>query len=76
VKQLVEFITKSLVEKPDAVGVQEENGADGVVIKLKVASQDLGRIIGQKGQSIKAIRQLLTAAAVKTKTRVSLIVQE
>ncbi len=75
-KQLVEFITKSLVEKPDAVGVQEENGADGVVIKLKVASQDLGRIIGQKGQSIKAIRQLLTAAAVKTKTRVSLIVQE
>lgn len=75
-KQLVEFITKSLVEKPDAVGVQEENGADGVVIKLKVASEDLGRIIGQKGQTIKAIRQLLTAAAVKTKTRVSLIVQE
>ena len=75
-KQLVEFITKSLVENPDAVSVQEENGAEGLVVKLKVASEDLGRIIGQKGQTVKAIRQLLTAAAVKTKTRVSLIVQE
>ncbi|MEW6515796.1 MAG: KH domain-containing protein [candidate division FCPU426 bacterium] len=75
-KQLVEFIATSLVDNPGAVSVQEENGTEGLVIKLKVASEDLGRIIGQKGQTVKAIRQLLTAAAARTKSRVSLIVQE
>ncbi len=75
-KPLLEFLAKSLVEQPEAVSVQEESGTDGLLLKLKVANEDLGRIIGQKGQTVKALRQLLTAAAAKTKTRVSLVVQE
>lgn len=75
-KHLIEFLAKSLVEHPEAVSVQEESGHEGQVLKLKVANEDLGRIIGQKGQTVKAIRQLLTAAAAKTKTKVSLVVQE
>jgi predicted RNA-binding protein YlqC (UPF0109 family) len=76
VKQLIEFLAKSLVDNPDAVKVTEQRGSNGLVLELHVANEDLGRIIGQKGQTVKAIRQLLTAAATKTKSKVSLIVQE
>ncbi|MBN1596596.1 KH domain-containing protein [candidate division FCPU426 bacterium] len=75
-KQLIEYLAKSLVENPEAVRVTEQRLNDSMVLELKVANEDLGRIIGQKGQTVKAIRQLLTAAATKTKTKVSLIVQE
>jgi len=76
VKQLIEFLAKSLVEHPEAVKVLEQKNSDGIVLELKVANEDLGRIIGQKGQTVKAIRQLLTAAATRTKSKVSLIVGE
>ncbi len=75
-KQLIEYIVKSLVEHPDSVKITEQRTNDGVVLELKVANDDLGRVIGQKGQTIKAIRQLLTAAATKTKNKISLLVQE
>ncbi|MCD4814339.1 KH domain-containing protein [bacterium] len=75
-KQLIEYIAKSLVDNPDAVHVTEQTSGDGTVLELKVANEDLGRIIGQKGQTVKALRQLLTAAATKTKSKVSLVIQE
>jgi uncharacterized protein len=75
-KQLVEYLAKLLVEHPNDVKVMEHSGNDGQVIELKVAKEDLGRIIGQHGQTIKAIRQLLTAAATKTKSKITLMVQE
>ncbi|MCK5242931.1 KH domain-containing protein [bacterium] len=75
-KQLIEYLAKSLVEHPEQVQVTVQKNNDNLVLELKVANEDLGRIIGQKGQTVKAIRQLLTAAATKTKTKVSLIVQE
>ena len=75
-KQLIEYLAKSLVEHPEQVQVTVQKNNDNLVLELKVANEDLGRIIGQKGQTVKAIRQLLVAAATKTKTKVSLIVQE
>jgi uncharacterized protein len=76
VKPLVEFLAKSLVANPDEVVVSERRENDAIILELKVAGEDLGRIIGRKGQTIKAIRQLLAAAATKSKTKVSLLVQE
>ncbi len=75
-KQLIEYIAKSLVEKPEAVVVQEKSTDGGMVIELKVDNDDLGRIIGKQGKTVKSMRQLLTAAATKAKLKVSLIVQE
>lgn len=75
-KPLVEFLAKSLVEHPQAVQVEEKNGEMGAVISLTVAQEDLGRVIGKQGRTIKAIRHLLTVAAAKSKTKVSLVVQE
>jgi uncharacterized protein len=76
VKPLVEYLAKSLVEHPQAVQVEERPGDGGSVIELIVAKEDLGRVIGKQGRTIKAIRHLLTVAAAKAKTKVTLVVQE
>jgi predicted RNA-binding protein YlqC (UPF0109 family) len=76
VKQLVEFLAKSLVSHPDDVHITERSGPEGIILELKVSPEDLGRIIGRKGQTVKSIRQVLTVAAIKAKTKVSLLVQE
>ena len=75
-KQLVEYIAKSLVVNSDAVSVSEKNTDNGILLELKVDKEDLGRVIGRQGRTVKAIRQLITAAATKAKMKVSLIVQE
>jgi uncharacterized protein len=76
VKALIEFLAKSLVDQPDAVEVQEKPGDHGLVIELKVAPEDIGKIIGRSGRTIKALRQLLSAAASKSKAKVSLSLME
>jgi uncharacterized protein len=75
-KALVEYLARSLVENPDAVRVEERPGDAGTVISLTVAPEDLGRMIGKEGRTIKAVRHLLTVAATKAKSKVSLVVQE
>jgi len=76
-KELIEFIARSLVESPDAVTVSEETGADGViVIKLAAAHADLGRIIGKEGRTAKAMRTLLNAKATRENRRVLLQIME
>lgn len=75
-KQLVDYIVKSLVAKPEAVSITEKNAENGLVLELRVDNEDKGRIIGRQGRTIKAIRQLLTAAATKAKIKVTLFVQE
>ncbi len=75
-KQLVEFIVKSLVVKTEAVAVHEKNTENGLVLELSVDKEDLGRVIGRQGKTIKAIRQLVTASATKSKQKVALVVQE
>ena len=69
--KLVEAIAKSLVDNPEAVEVKEtsENGGQ-VVIELKVAPEDMGKVIGKQGRIAKAIRSVVKAASSKDNTRV------
>lgn len=69
-KELVEFMAKSLVDNPDAVMVNEVDGEQSVILELKVAPEDMGKIIGKQGRIAKAIRTVVKAAAVKQNKRV------
>ena len=72
-KELIEYIAKSLASKPDEVKVTEVPDEDGqVLLKLEVAGEDKGRIIGKQGRVAQAMRVLLRVAAVKQDTRASL----
>ncbi len=75
-KDLVLMLAKSLVDSPDAVEVQEVVGEQTTVIELKVATDDLGKIIGKQGKTAKAIRTILSAAAAKMKKRAVLEILE
>lgn len=69
-KELVEFIAKSLVDNPDEVIVSEIEGSQSIIIELKVASEDMGKIIGKQGRIAKAIRTVVKAAAIKDNKRI------
>ena len=71
-KDLVEYIAKSIVNDPDAVQIEEETTEDGITLKLQVADEDKGRIIGKQGQIAQAMRTLLRVKAAKAATRVRL----
>jgi len=62
-KELIEHIAKSLVENPEAVTVQEVANGDLIELRLSVAPEDMGKIIGKQGRIAKAIRVVLKAAA-------------
>lgn len=69
-KELVEYIAKSLVDNPDAVTVNEIDGETSIILELKVAPEDVGKVIGKQGRIAKAIRMVVKAAAVKHNKRV------
>ena len=71
-KDLVEYIAKSIVNDPDAVKIEEETTEEGITLKLQVADEDKGRIIGKQGQIAQAMRTLLRVKAAKAATRVRL----
>ena len=71
-KELVEFIAKSIVDAPDEVKVEEETEEDSVVLKLTVADEDKGRVIGKQGRIAEAMRTLLRVKAAKASTKVRL----
>lgn len=76
-KELIEFIAKSLVEHPEAVTVSEEQGEDGgILVKLAAAQEDMGRIIGKQGRTAKAMRTLLNAKATRVNQRATLQIME
>jgi predicted RNA-binding protein YlqC (UPF0109 family) len=75
-KDLVQYLARSLVNNPDAVEVDETVSDDGSLLKLKVAKEDLGRIIGKQGRTAKSIRTLLNAAASRSNRRVVLEIVE
>ena len=58
-KALIEFLARSLVENPDAVQVEEEDGGDRVIFHLYVADEDMGKVIGKQGRIANAMRDLL-----------------
>ncbi len=64
-KQLVEYIAKALVDFPDKVDVVAVESQMSVILELKVAPEDVGKVIGKGGQTAKAMRKILSAAATK-----------
>ena len=75
-KALVETIAKSLVDNPSQVVVAEETEEDTLVIKLTVAKEDMGRIIGKEGRTAKAIRTILNAVSTKDNKKAMLKIVE
>ena len=75
-KELVEFLAKQLVSQPDAVEVKETQSDTASVLELKVASDDLGRVIGKQGRTAKSIRTILNAVASRTHRKVILEILE
>ncbi|GAV23675.1 KH domain-containing protein [Carboxydothermus pertinax] len=71
-KELVEVLAKSLVDKPDEVAVTVAEGEKAILIELKVAPEDVGKVIGKQGRIAKALRTLVKAAATKEKKKVIL----
>jgi predicted RNA-binding protein YlqC (UPF0109 family) len=69
-KELVELIAKSLVDYPEQVDVKQVEGEHSVILELRVAPDDMGKVIGKQGRIAKAIRTVVNAAAVKDKKRV------
>ncbi len=68
-KDLIAYIAKSLVDKPEEVGVTEIEGEQTSVIELKVAKEDLGKVIGKQGRTARAMRTILSAASTKINKR-------
>ena len=75
-KDLVHYLAKSLVNDPNAVEVTESEREDTAILELKVAKEDLGRVIGRQGGTAKSIRTLLNAAASKSNRKVVLEIVE
>lgn len=75
-KALVEYVAKSLVERPEAVQVREIRQKDRIVLELRVAKEDMGRIIGRNGRVANALRTLLRVVAEREGYPVTLDVVE
>jgi predicted RNA-binding protein YlqC (UPF0109 family) len=71
-KDLIANIARALVDKPEEVVVTEIEGEQTSVIELKVAREDIGKIIGKRGRTVQAIRTILSAASAKKRKRSSL----
>jgi predicted RNA-binding protein YlqC (UPF0109 family) len=74
--ELIRLIAKSLVDKPEEVSVNEIEGNQTTVIELKVAKEDLGKIIGKQGRTAQAIRTILSSVSAKHKKRMVLEIIE
>ena len=73
---LIRYIARELVDQPDAVDVQEFDEEGEIVIELSVAEDDLGKVIGKQGRTARAMRAVLSAAALKRKKRYALEIVE
>ncbi len=75
-KELINCIAKTLVDNPEQVEVQEIKTQQTLVLELKVAKDDLGKVIGKKGRTAQAMRTILSCASAKTKQRAILEIVE
>ena len=71
-KEFIEYIAKQLVDQPEHVVIEEEAVEDKLILRLKVAQPDVGKIIGKKGRTAFALRTLVTAVGKKAGKRVTL----
>ena len=76
IKTLIEYVATSLVEEPKAVKVKEAKKESYVVMELSVSSDDLGKVIGKNGQTARAIRTIVNAAASKAGEKVIFEIKE
>lgn len=72
---LVEAIAKSLVDEPNRVSVSQEETSQGNIIKLRVAPNDMGKVIGKQGRIAKALRTVVKAAAIRKNERVTVEIE-
>ena len=70
-KELVEFVVKSLVDNPDEVSVNKVEGEKSTILELRVAQDDVGKVIGKQGKIARALRTVVRAAATKEKKKVT-----
>ena len=75
-KELITYIAKALVDKPEEVEVMEVEGEKTTVIELRVSQEDLGKVIGKQGRTARAMRTILNAAATKIRKRAVLEILE
>jgi predicted RNA-binding protein YlqC (UPF0109 family) len=75
-KELIKYIAQALVDNPEQVKVEEIEGSQTSVLELKVAKEDLGKVIGKQGRTAIAIRTILNAASAKIKRRTVLEIIE
>ena len=75
-RQLVEQIARALVDQPEKVQVREVEGEQTTVLELRVAPEDLGKVIGKQGKTARSIRTLLAAAGMKVRKRFVLEILE
>ena len=69
IKELMEILVKALVDKPEEVEITEVEGEQTTVVELKVAKDDLGKVIGKQGRMARALRTILGAASMKIRRR-------
>lgn len=75
-KELIEYMARALVDKPEQVRVSEIEGEQTSVIELRVAKEDLGKVIGKQGRTARAMRTILNAASTKIRKRAVLEIIE
>ena len=75
-KEFLQFVAQQLVNNPDAVDVRETRGDTASVLELRVAKEDLGRVIGKQGRTAKSLRIVLSAVAARTNRKVVLEIIE
>lgn len=75
-KEILEFIARTIAEEPDAVSVTEIGGAHTSILELKVAKTDIGKVIGKQGRTADALRTILNAVSAKAKKRTVLEIIE
>jgi uncharacterized protein len=75
-KELIQYIAKALVDNPDQVDVQEIVAQQTLVLELRVAKEDIGKVIGKKGKTAQAMRTILSCASAKEKRRAILEIVE
>ena len=68
-KELIKYILQALVDHPEQIKISEIEGKQSAVLEVKVAKEDIGKIIGKKGRTVQAIRTILSAASGKKKKR-------
>ncbi|MBL6996748.1 KH domain-containing protein [Desulfobacula sp.] len=75
-KELIQYIAKALVDNPDQVVVEEITTQQNLMLELKVAKEDIGKVIGKKGKTAQAMRTILSCASAKTQKRAILEIVE